>query len=369
MTSGTQRLKILSVLGTRPEAIKMAPVLRALSARPDRFTSRVCVTAQHRQMLDQSLHLFGIRPDHDLDLMRPNQSPTQVVSSVLAKLEPILVQEAPDWLLVQGDTSTVMGAAIAGFQHRIHIGHVEAGLRTFDRLQPFPEEINRRVVSLVADLHFAPTERARANLLAEGISGNCVHVTGNTVVDALRWIAQGAPLEPASSVPLILVTAHRRESFGQPIRDVCRALASIANRFPNVRILYPVHPNPNVRGPVHELLGCIRNVTLAEPLDYPSLVHTMIRSHLILTDSGGIQEEAAALGKPVLVLRNVTERPEGVESGIAEVVGTDSARIVSRVAELFDDREQYMRMAQSPNPYGDGHAAERICELLTQFHQ
>ncbi|HUI41568.1 MAG TPA: UDP-N-acetylglucosamine 2-epimerase (non-hydrolyzing) [Terriglobia bacterium] len=367
-------LRVLSVFGTRPEAIKLAPVIAELRRRPG-VVSRVCVTAQHRQMLDQVLSLFQISPDSDLDLMEANQTPSQVAASALLGLESVLAGERPDWVLVQGDTTTAAAAALAAFYARARVGHVEAGLRSHDKWRPFPEEINRRVAGVIADLHFAPTERARANLLREGVSEDQVVVTGNTVIDALRWV-QAQPWAPRSlgdaaraledaNARLILVTAHRRENFGEPIERICEALQELSARYGDaVRILYPVHPNPSIREPVHRLLGGIRNVVLTAPLDYLALVQVMKRSYLVLTDSGGIQEEAPALGVPVLVLREVTERPEAVECGTVRLVGSAKDRIVSEAARLLDDPREHERRAQAVNPYGDGHAAERIGRAL-----
>jgi len=363
-------LKVLTVFGTRPEAVKLGPVIRALARHPDRITSRVCVTAQHRDMLDQVLRVFEIEPDFDLDIMQDNQTPTQVAANVLARLEPILLDERPDWVLVQGDTTTVAAAALATFYARARLGHVEAGLRTGDRWQPFPEEINRRVAGVVADRHFAPTERARANLLRENVPPDSILVTGNTGIDALRWIvAQPAPPELEQllrpGVRTVLVTAHRRENFGEPLESVCLALRDLVERYHGaVRIVYPVHRNPNVWGPVHQLLGDQPYITLRPPLDYLPMLQLMRRAYLVVTDSGGIQEEATGLGVPALVLREVTERPEGVDTGALRVVGTDRARIVHEASLLLDDPTEYARMANAENPFGDGHAAERIVASL-----
>ncbi|MBV9324971.1 MAG: UDP-N-acetylglucosamine 2-epimerase (non-hydrolyzing) [Chloroflexi bacterium] len=366
------RLKVLTVFGTRPEAVKLGPVIRELARHPQRIDTRVCVTAQHRDMLDQVLSIFGIHPEYDLDVMQDNQTPTQVASVVLARLEPVLQVERPDWVLVQGDTTTVAVAALAAFYQRARVGHVEAGLRTGDRWQPFPEEINRRIAGVIADRHFAPTERSRQNLLREDVPAERILVTGNPGIDALRWITtQPEPpvvrdlLLEAPEARTILVTAHRRENFGEPIRDICQALRELVERYAgSVRIIYPVHRNPNVWGPVHELLGTIPHVTLTPPLDYLSNLQLMKRAYLVVTDSGGIQEEAAGLGIPGLVLREVTERPEGVETGALRVVGTDRERIVSETCRLLDDPHEYARMAQAENPFGDGHAAGRIVASL-----
>lgn len=366
-------MKVLVVLGTRPEAIKLAPVILELRRRPG-VSCRVCATAQHREMLDQALRLFGIVPDHDLGIMTENQSPAQVAAAVLAGLEPILTAERPDWVLVQGDTTTVAAAALGAFYAGVRVGHVEAGLRTGDRRRPFPEEINRRVAGVTADLHFAPTERARQNLLAEGVDPQAVIVTGNPVIDALRWVVAQPPPAEASRLlagaevergrRLLLVTAHRRESFGDGIANICLALRQIAQTFRDVVVVYPVHPNPNVREPVHRLLDGVPNILLTPPLDYAVLVHLMARAFLVLTDSGGIQEEAPGLGKPVLVLREVTERPEAVEAGAARLVGTDPEAIVRVASRLLTDPDEYRRMARPVSPYGDGLAAVRIADAL-----
>jgi UDP-N-acetylglucosamine 2-epimerase (non-hydrolysing) len=325
-------------------------------------------------MLDQVLRLFEIDPDYDLGVMTEDQTPTRVAAAVLRGLEPVLAAERPDWVLVQGDTTTVAAAALAAYYAGVKVGHVEAGLRTGDKWRPFPEEVNRRVAGVVADLHFAPTASARANLLREGVPAEAVVVTGNPVIDALRRVAAQPPPPAARELlgragaldgrRLVLVTAHRRESFGAGIAAVCRALRGLAEAFPDLTILYPVHPNPNVRGPVRRLLGRIPNILLTEPLDYAALVHVMARACLVLTDSGGIQEEAPGLGKPVLVLREVTERPEAVEAGAARLVGTDPDRVFGAAAELLTDPAAYARMARAVNPYGDGRAAARIAAAL-----
>ena len=386
-------MKVLSVIGTRPEAIKLAPVIHELErrAKASDIQSVICSTAQHREMLDQVLEVFSIQPDYDLRVMEPDQTPMQVAAGVLNRLEPVLRNEKPDWVLVQGDTTTVMAAAIAAFYSRCRVGHVEAGLRSFDRWQPFPEEINRRLASVVADLHFAPTELAQANLVREGVPQDRVVVTGNTVVDALLWAAE-RPDQPGIGdilnqhtgtdnahgysegacgprKRLILVTAHRRENFGKPIEDICLALKDIADSHRDtVHVVYPVHRNPNIWGPVHRILGGTDNVTLLEPVDYLAMVQLMKSAYLVLTDSGGIQEEAPTLSKPVLVLRSVTERPEAVEYGTARTVGTDRHRIVSEVDRLLSDESAYRRMARATSPYGDGKAAERIVSLLLGEH-
>lgn len=346
----------------------MAPVVKELAKYPDRIVSRVCVTAQHREMLDQVLDLFQIVPNYDLDLMRPGQTPTQVASAVLSSLEPILQAERPDWVLVQGDTTTVAAAAWAAFYARVKVGHIEAGLRTQDKAHPFPEEINRRLASAIADLHFAPTEWARDNLLREGIPKLNVRVTGNTVIDALQKILE-LPYDtskgPLAKVPwdrrIVLLTAHRRENLGRPLEDICRAARDLVERYPgDVHIVYPVHPNPSVQETARRMLGGVRGVTLIDPLEYRPFVHLLKQATLVLTDSGGLQEEAPSMGKPVLVLRHKTERPEAVEAGTARLVGPVRARIVEWAARLLDDPAEYRRMAQATNPYGDGRASERI---------
>ncbi len=365
-------LKVLIVFGTRPEAIKMAPVVKELEKYPEEVSLCVCVTAQHREMLDQVLDLFEIVPDYDLNLMRPNQSLDQLTARVLTELTPIIQQEHPDWLLVQGDTTTVMAASLAAFYLGVKVGHVEAGLRTGDKRQPFPEEINRRIAGVIADLHFAPTAWSRGNLLKEGVPESQVIQTGNTVIDALLTVAD-KPYDiydtHLDDIPwhkrIVLVTAHRRENFGQPLRDAFGALKEIAQRYAeDVHIVYPVHLNPNVQEPAYEILGDIPNVTLLPPLDYQPLVYLMKRAYLVITDSGGIQEEAPGLGKPVLVLREKTERPEGVEAGTVRLVGTDRQLILNSVIELLDNSEAYNDMSQAVNPYGDGKAAVRIQRAL-----
>jgi UDP-N-acetylglucosamine 2-epimerase (non-hydrolysing) len=365
------RLKVLSVFGTRPEAVKLGPVVRELERHTDAVESRVCVTAQHRAMLDQVLRVFGIQPHHDLDVMQDNQSPSQVAAAVLQRLEPILDAERPDWVLVQGDTTTVAAAALGAFYNRVRIGHVEAGLRTDDRWQPFPEEINRRVAGAIADRHFAPTPRARDNLLREHVPSERILVTGNPGIDALAWITR-QPEAPevrqlATAPRTILVTAHRRENFGAPLEQICLALRDIASRYADgVRLVYPVHRNPNVWEPVHRLLGDVPSITLCPPLDYLPNLQLMRRAYLVVTDSGGIQEEATGLGVPGLVLREVTERPEGVEAGALRIVGTERARIVAEVSRLLDDPQAHAAMARPAgnNPFGDGRAAERIVASL-----
>lgn len=351
----------------------MAPVVKQLSRFPDQIESLVCVTAQHREMLDQVLSLFDIKPDFDLNLMQENQTLAELTANALTGLDQVLKAERPDWVLTQGDTTTAMAASLAAFYHRIKIGHVEAGLRTWDRFQPFPEEINRKIADAVCDLHFAPTEAARENLLREGLDGRSIFVTGNTVIDALLDVAERDydwNEGPLAKIPrdsrLILVTAHRRENFGKPLEQICAALKEIAALDPTLQIVYPVHLNPNVRRVAHERLGNISNVALLEPLEYLPLVQLMKAAYLVLTDSGGLQEEAPGLGKPVLVLREVTERPEGVEAGTVKLVGTDHRTIVQETRRLLEDQVEYDRMSRAVNPYGDGHASERIVESLFQ---
>lgn len=371
-------LRVLSIFGTRPEAIKMAPVIKALEAAPG-IRSRVCVTAQHREMLDQVLELFKVTPDIDLNLMRPNQPLAQLTAQILENIDPVLADEHPDWVLIQGDTTTVMAASLAAFYRGIKVGHVEAGLRTNDKLQPFPEEINRRIASVTADLHFAPTQLSRENLLNEGILDRHIIVTGNPAIDALQMIVKlPAPAQVEAWIKewgiaegkrrLVLITAHRRENFGEPIEAICEALKTLALHYgDSLQLVYPVHLNPNIQGPVKRILGNVPGVTLLPPLEYLSLVHLMKASTLILTDSGGIQEEATGLGKPTLVLREKTERPEGVIAGVLKLVGTDPVKIVTETQCLLDDPKAYDTMAHAENPFGDGRAAERIVKGLLDY--
>lgn len=383
-------MRVLTVFGTRPEAIKLAPVIRELDRQPG-IIARVCVTAQHREMLDQVLTLFGIKSDYDLNVMEDNQSPAQVASTILRRLEVILQDEKPDWVVVQGDTTTTAAASLGAYYGRSKIAHVEAGLRTEDKWQPFPEEINRRVTSAIADLHFAPTEIARANLLREGICAKKVLVTGNPVIDALQWACQmpangsvlavlqklglhngTRPKETANACDkkMLLVTAHRRETLGLPLENICHAVRDLALEYRQfLRIVFPVHLNPNVHGPVSRLLHDVENIVLTPPLDYLTLVHLLKRCFLVLTDSGGLQEEAPSLGVPVLVLRDKTERPEAVEAGTVRIVGTDREQIVEAVRGLFGDEDKYKRMARAVNPYGDGKAAARISAALLEAQE
>ena len=368
-------IRVLSVFGTRPEAIELAPVIAALRARPEDFEARICVTAQHRHLLDQVLAAFALEPDHDLDLMTPSQSPGEVVGRVLERLPAVLRAVKPTMLLVQGDTMTTFAAALAAYLERVPVGHVEAGLRSGHRYHPFPEEMNRALTARLTDLHFAPTAGAAAHLQAEGIPAAAIHVTGNTSVDAVRCAVRSdyrfrhpvlAGLDPSRRV--VLVTTHRRESFGAPLEATCRAVRELARRFPDVQFVLPVHPNPRVKDTVETQLKGLGGVHLVEPLDYLEFVHLLARAFLVVTDSGGVQEEAPALGVPVLVLRDETERPEGVAAGAAVLVGTDAHRIVTAAAELLGPgdagKARRERMASAGNPYGDGRAAERIVAAI-----
>jgi len=376
-----KKCRVIAVFGTRPEAVKMAPVVIELQNHPDEIEPVICITAQHREMLDQVLDAFEITPDIDLDLMKHDQSLAQLTARIFTELDPVLKKVQPDWLLVQGDTTTVMAAALLGYYNQIKVGHVEAGLRTHDKWQPFPEEINRRLAGVVADLHFAPTENNRQNLLREGVPEDHIKVTGNPAIDALHMISQQPVPDEAArlleqagvktgSRRLVLVTAHRRENFGEPIRDICTALQRIAQHYQDeITLIYPVHLNPNIQKPVYETLSGVDNILLLPPLDYLPLVHLMKHTTLILTDSGGIQEEAPSLGIPTLVLRERTERQEGVRAGTLKLVGTDPARIFSETKRLLDDPASYAEMAGAVNPYGDGHAAEHIVTALIETWQ
>ena len=370
-------VKILAVFGTRPEAIKMAPVIRALESN---FDIKVCVTAQHRQMLDQVLELFKIIPDYDLDVMQPGQDLFDISSNVLLGIKKVLQTEKPDLVMVHGDTTTSMITAMAAFYLQIPVSHVEAGLRTHNINSPFPEELNRQITSRIASLHFAPTKRARQNLLNEKVADSQIHVTGNTVVDALLSMVKKARIanfsdsilrkmpflkqEKKDLARIILVTGHRRENFGQGFEEICHALCIIANENPNIQIVYPVHLNPNVREPVNRILSNLSNVHLIKPMEYLTFIKLMDLSYLILTDSGGIQEEAPSLGKPVLVMRDTTERPEAVEAGIVKLVGTNKNEIIKMVNLLLTDSNLYMKMSKAYNPYGDGKASSIICNVL-----
>lgn len=369
--------RILMVFGTRPEAIKMAPVVKGLMAAPD-IDARVCVTAQHREMLDQVLDLFEIKPDYDLDVMKPGQGLHDITSAVLIGLKPILEEFQPDLVLVHGDTTTTLSASLAAYYQQIDVGHIEAGLRTGNLYSPWPEEINRKVTSAVARLHFAPTDRAKQNLLSEAVDPKNIVVTGNTVIDALHEVVDrvnqdaslASMMQEQVSIPeghqVILVTGHRRESFGSGFSRICTALKKLADRK-NMTIIYPVHLNPNVRGPVEMALGAHPNIRLIPPQDYLPFVWLMNRADLILTDSGGVQEEAPSLGKPVLVMRDTTERPEAIEAGTVRLVGTDDKVIVAEAERLLEDRSAYEEMSFSHNPYGDGKAAGRVVDAILSW--
>lgn len=371
-------IKIALVFGTRPEAIKLAPLHLELARRPA-FKPLIWATAQHRQMLDQVLGVFGLRPDRDFDLMRPGQSLTDVTVAVLRAMEAALAEERPDCIVVQGDTTTAFAAALAGYYRQIPVAHVEAGLRTRNKFAPYPEEMNRRLVSSIADLHFAPTERARQNLLDEKAPPDRIWVTGNTVIDALAIVAEKVRREPPprpdgfpegpfdANRRLILITGHRRENFGRGFESICRAISDLAARYPNCEFVYPVHPNPNVQAPVHRLLGGKHNVHPIPPLEYRPFVWAMDQSYFLLTDSGGVQEEAPYLGKPVLVMRETTERPEAIDAGTARLVGTDAAKIVAEAARLMDAPAAYEAMSRAHNPFGDGRASGRIADALDAY--
>jgi UDP-N-acetylglucosamine 2-epimerase (non-hydrolysing) len=373
--------KILLVFGTRPEAIKMAPLYHALKARSDLFDTRVCVTAQHRQMLDQVLRVFDVKTDIDLDLMKEGQDLFDVTSSALLGMREVLKAHRPDVLLVHGDTTTSLASAIAGFYSGISVGHIEAGLRTHDLSAPFPEEFNRQVVGKVAKWHFAPTALSRQNLLNEGVPESRIAVTGNTVIDALFWVLDRIESDTLRKVSIstfledrlpfswqhdrfVLITGHRRENFGDGFIQICKALKELACIYPGIHFVYPVHLNPNVQGPVNSILMGLSNVHLIDPLDYEPFVYLLKHSYLVLTDSGGIQEEAPSLGKPVLVMREVTERPEAVEAGTVRLVGANRDRIVANVSELIENEFSYKKMSRAHNPYGDGAACRRIIDKL-----
>jgi UDP-N-acetylglucosamine 2-epimerase (non-hydrolysing) len=370
-------IKVLFVFGTRPEAIKLCPVLLHLRSRPSEFETRVCVTGQHRHMLDQVLAVFDVQPDHDLDLMLPGQTLFQSTARILAALEAVLKAEQPDIVLVQGDTTTTLCGALAGFYARVPVGHVEAGLRTGDKAEPFPEEMNRVLAGRLADLHFAATAGAARNLIAEGVDKARITVTGNSGIDAVLYVrdglvsgrltAVGLPrLDPSKK--LIVVTAHRRESFGEGFERICAALARLAGR-PDVQIVFPVHRNPNVQEPVNRLLAGLPNVLLIEPLEYVPFVDLMRKAYLLITDSGGIQEEGPSLGKPVLVMRDKTERPEAVEAGTVKLVGADEEAIVAGARQLLENRKTYEAMSRVHNPYGDGCASTRIADAIRSFYR
>lgn len=361
--------RFLPIFGTRPEAIKMAPLIRALKPHRDAEIV-VCVTGQHREMLDQILNWFQIVPDIDLDLMTPNQTLAGLTATALKEVTGVIEKVRPDVVLVQGDTTTAMASALAAFYLRVPVGHIEAGLRTNHLYNPFPEEINRHIISVMASYNFAPTEAAREALLREGTLPESIFLTGNTVIDALQWTVKqpyelkiDAPLNHADE-QLIVITGHRRESFGPAFESICTALRDIATRNPQTRLIYPVHLNPNVQGPVYRILRGVDRVHLTNPLPYPAFAHLMAKSHFIISDSGGVQEEAPALGKPVLVMRETTERPEAIAAGTARLVGTDSATIIAEAERLLNDSSAYEAMAHAHSPFGDGHAAEKIAEIL-----
>jgi UDP-N-acetylglucosamine 2-epimerase (non-hydrolysing) len=365
--------KILFVFGTRPEAIKLAPLILHFKTQ-QKFEVKICVTAQHREMLDQVLNFFSIVPDYDLNLMQPNQTLFTLTANALTAIEPVLEQSKPDIIFVQGDTTTVFAASLAAYYKKIKIAHIEAGLRSHNKFSPFPEEINRVLTGNLADFHFSPTENARQNLLRENITQN-IYVVGNSVIDALFLgldiIRQKGEEQYASKFnflqknkKIILITCHRRESFGEPFRNICEAFSIIARKYPDVELVYPVHLNPNIKNVAHELLSGIPNMHLIEPLDYPHLIWLMNKSHIVLTDSGGIQEEAPSLGKPVLVMREVTERTEGVDAGTAKLVGTDKSIIIENVSMLIESPEAYDSMSKAVNPYGDGTTARQIADII-----
>jgi UDP-N-acetylglucosamine 2-epimerase (non-hydrolysing) len=367
--------RVMTVLGTRPEAIKLAPIIQLFN-NDTRFESTLVVTAQHREMLDQVLSLFQLTPDEDLNLMTEDQTLARLTADIFNRIDPLLEKYQPEWVVVQGDTTTAMSAALAAYYRRIKVAHVEAGLRTWDKWQPFPEEVNRRIIGDIADLQFAPTNWAYNNLIQDGVPKKVLKVTGNTIIDALNQVTAlpmpedikkllGEKQILSGAKQLVMVTAHRRENFGQPILDICQALKEFAAEFADmIEIIYPVHLNPHIQQPVHELLDGIANITLLPPLEYLPLVHLLKSAHLIMTDSGGIQEEATGLGKPCLVLREVTERPEGVEAGVLRLVGTNPEKIVNEARKMLQDNELYEKISHAPNPYGDGFAAGRIVTII-----
>lgn len=367
-----EKIKVMTIFGTRPEAIKMAPLVKELEKYPDRIESIVCVTAQHRQMLDQVLHIFDIQPDYDLNIMKDRQTLVEIVTRTLEGLDKVMKEAKPDLVLVHGDTSTTFVGSLAAFYNQIAVGHVEAGLRTFDKYSPFPEEINRRITGVIADMHFAPTERNQKNLLQENVDSKTIYVTGNTVIDALRstvredYVFQNEALSnmPWDAKKVIVMTAHRRENLGEPLLNICRAVRRIIEEFTDVEVVYPVHMNPAVRETVFEILGDLDRVKLIDPVNADELHNAINRSYLVLTDSGGLQEEAPSLGKPVLVLRNETERPEAVDAGTVKIAGVQEDVIVSMTRELLTDQSAYMTMAKAVNPYGDGFASQRIVEAI-----
>lgn len=360
------KIKVMPIFGTRPEAIKMAPVVHTLSS-DERFEVIITVTAQHREMLDQFLRFFEMQPRYDLNIMREGQTLADITSKAVKGIDKVLRDEKPDLILVQGDTTTAFVGALVAYYHKIPCGHIEAGLRTKDKFAPFPEEINRRLIGAIADLHFAPTQGAKRNLLNEGVNERNIFVTGNTVVDALLWTLKRLPEPSKGKAKMILVTAHRRENWGEPMERICRALRRIADKFPDVRIVFPMHKNPVVREVAYREMGRHERIQLCEPPDYFEFVRLMRDAYLIVTDSGGVQEEAPTLGKPVLVLREKTERPEAVEAGVVKIVGTDEERIVDEVSKLITDDSTYKAMQRPVNPYGDGKASQRIKQAILHF--
>jgi len=363
-----RKIKVMTIFGTRPEAIKMAPLVLELAKHPDRIDSKLCVTAQHREMLDQVLEVFGLKPDHDLNLMKHNQTLTELSVRVIQSLEPVFASEKPDLILVHGDTSTTFLASYAAFLQQIQVGHVEAGLRTWNKSSPFPEEMNRQLAGVLADLHFAPTAWSAKNLKQENKQESSIYITGNTIADVMPHLIKPGYTHPVldwvQGRKLILLTAHRRESLGEPHRAIFRAVRRIADAFPDVVVVYPVHPNPAVLGPAHEILGDHPRIQLINPLDVMDLYNFYPHTHLILTDSGGIQEEAPSYGIPALVLRDTTERPEGIEAGVLELVGTNEERIYERASALLVNSLLYEQMSKASNPYGDGQASERIVAAI-----
>jgi UDP-N-acetylglucosamine 2-epimerase (non-hydrolysing) len=363
------KIKVLTIFGTRPEAIKMAPLVKEIEKNSDVLESVVCVTAQHRQILDQVLELFEIKPDYDLDIMKENQNLWSLTSDVLLKTKEVIDEVKPDVVLVHGDTTTSMAAALSAFYAKVPVGHVEAGLRTFDKYYPFPEEINRVFTDAICTYYFAPTDKSCENLIKSNVSKENIYKTGNTVIDALLYTVENHAedvegLELDSELKTILMTSHRRENFGEPIREICKAILELVENNSDIQVVYPVHPNPNVRKPVYELLDNVERVHLIEPLEYAQFCSLMKKSHIILTDSGGVQEEAPSLGKPVLVLRDTTERPEAIEYGTVKLVGTDKEKIVLTVEKLLKDEAEYKKMSEAINPYGDGLASKRIVDVL-----
>lgn len=373
--------KIMIVFGTRPEAIKMAPLVNALKAEPDQFELKVCVTSQHREMLDQVLDIFNIKPDIDLNLMKKDQNLSNLTSLILNEMQKVFIKYQPDIVLIHGDTTTTLATSMAAFYLSIPVGHVEAGLRTYNLKAPFPEEFNRQIISKITKWHFAPTKLSKKNLLSEGVDKSSIIITGNTVIDALNWILTRIENDKDCQENLndilnavlsfnwknenfVLVTAHRRENFGDGFLEICSALKELALKYPKIHFVYPVHPNPNVSRIVYRLLKGIKNIHLIKPLEYEPFIYLLKHSYLVLTDSGGIQEEAPSLGKPVLVMRDTTERPEAVEAGTVEIVGSNKKKIVKRVSRLLNNKKHYQKMSRAHNPYGDGLACKRIVDVL-----